>query len=65
MMAGRIRTLLAGDREINELRLARCHPDSGKRRVEYFVVGEGANQLAQFASRALVRKVSFLKNDLF
>ena len=57
--------MLTGDREINELRLARCHPDSGKRGVEYFVVGEGANQLTQFASRTLMRKVSFLKDDLF
>jgi len=60
--AGGIRTMPAGDREINQLGLISNHFDAGEGGVEDFIVGKRADQFANPASRALGRKITFLKN---
>ena len=63
--AGGIRTMPAGDREINQLGFIRNHFDAGEGGVEDFIVGKRADQLAYPASRALGRKIAFLKDHPF
>ncbi len=55
----------AGDREINQLGFIRSHFDAGEGGVEDFIVGKRADQLAYPASRALGRKITFLKDHPF
>ena len=64
-LTGRVGTLPAGDRVINEFRLEFCYFNSGKSGVEYLIVGKGTDQLADPATRALYRETTFLKRDLF
>ena len=63
--AGGIRAVPAGDREINQLGFIRNHFDAGEGRVEDFIVGKRADQLAYPASRALGRKITFFKDHPF
>jgi hypothetical protein len=64
-LTGRVGTLPAGDRVINEFRLEFCYFNSGKSGVEYLIVGKGTDQLADPATGALYRETTFLKRDLF
>jgi hypothetical protein len=63
--AGRIGTVSAGDREINQLGFIGNYLDAGEGRVEDFIVGKRADQFACPATSALGRKITFLKNHPF